>query len=155
MAIIVDIEENGQPLSLRLDLLQLETYTDATTEGWIKYDLNLFCGSETITKVSGTIHDNDLRFIEKAFTHVKKCHIEPLEPDFQIAIESTKYDEITITCMIKYSFSSTDKTYGDSAIGLRLVTTKKAARDFADQLKAERVHLTDDAAFTEYESKQL
>ena len=155
MAILVDIEENGQPLSLRLDLLQLETYTDATTEGWIKYDLNLFRGSDTIIKVSGTIHDNDLRFTEKAFTHVKKCRIEPLEPDFQIAIESTEYDEIMITCMINYSFSSTDKTYGDSAIGLRLVTTKKAARDFADQLKAERFHLTDDIAFTDYESKQL
>ena len=155
MVTLVDVEENGQPLSLRLDLLQLETYTDATTEGWIKYDLNLFRGSETIIKVSGTIHDNDLRWIERAFAHVKKHRIQPTEPDFELDIEPMDDNEIIVTCMINYSFSSTDKTYGDSAIGLRFVTTKKAARDFADQLKAERVHLTDDAAFTEYESKQL
>lgn len=155
MAILVDIEENNQPLSLEFNLLQLEMYTGGTTEGWMKYDLNLFRGSESIIKVSGTIHDNDLRWIERAFVHVKKHHIQPTEPDFELVIEPMNDSEIVVTCMINYGFSSTDKTYGDSAVGIRLTATKKAAKTFADTLKAERTHLTKDMSFTDYELKQL
>lgn len=83
----------------------------------------------------------------------KKDSFEPLEPDFQLEIEPLEDDEYTLTCMVNHG-ASIDGVYGASAI-VRLVVTRPAAEKFANELKTQRIALTKNMEFRDYEAKPL
>jgi hypothetical protein len=152
-----DIYDNEQPLSFELNLLSLETSQNQTSEGWINYELRLTGVKGTLIHRNGTIHDGDVRSLEKIFSNLEadSCDFEPLEPDFILALKYLENKEAWgFTCMVNYG-AAKHKYYGTTAIGFRLKVTKICAQAFASQLKDARIAITKGEDFTGFVTKSI
>ena len=140
-------EENTEakaPLSLTYNLTGIETYGGGSTEGWLHFEIKLLRGNETIIENEGTIHDIDARAIEDICLNVsrKRKQHQPLEPDFTISTEKFSEDEARLTCFVDVG-NSQNKIYSGSELGVSIPTTIYALKNFGENLKAERIALTD------------
>jgi hypothetical protein len=152
-----NIYDNEQPLSVALNLLNLEVFQNQTTDGWIHYELRLTDGKRSLVELVGTLHDSDVRMLEKMLNNLAddSCDFEPLEPDFTFALEYLEDEEDWgLTCMVNYG-AAKHKYYGTTAIGFRLKITKLNAQKFASQLKDARVAITKDEDFTGFVTKSI
>lgn len=144
----IDKKKGGHQLSLRLDLRSLESYQDGSTEGWISYGFKLMSAGEEVASCGGTIHDSDIRGLVSFFLESGGGAeiYEPLEPDFEIVAARKDEGGITITCFIDDQ-AAMSAAYGDSGVGVRFNVDDAGMKEFAHELEAERVKITDGKEF--------
>jgi hypothetical protein len=133
-------DDEREALALELSLLRLETYPDKKAfEGWIVYSLTLFEGTKKLVQREGTIHKDDVKFIEGLLGRPKNDPEEymPIEPDFTFNLQSIGEGDWKLTCMVNYG-EVKHKYYGESAIGLSLRISESDAQRFAEELHEQR-----------------
>jgi len=109
-----------------------------------------------VVATKGTIHDTDVRTLESTLRDLPKKlgRFEPMEPDFRLHIEHVNDDEYELTCLVDYQ-NTVSRIYGTSALGGSILITSSTAQRFAEELRAERITLTKDLDFKDFEAKPL
>lgn len=153
-----DDENTQYTLEAELVLRTLETTAEENmSEGWIHYTLDLRRNGKELIATRGTIHDYDVRAIEKLFENPTKKgdEYEPLEPDFTVAIiDHELHGEVQVTFVVNYGHANT-MIYDGSGIGIKIPLTKHESILFGAELKKERITLTKDIEFHDYEEKKI
>jgi hypothetical protein len=151
MASIVEFgTETMNPLSVDIRLLDQETYMHNDTEGWLEYRLELKAGSKAIATTNGTIHDTDVRAIERACITLSNSiqEYEPMEPDFYIVLIKPNDDEATFSCYADSGISSEQNgAYSGSNIGISISCVPQEIISFGTKLREERILITDNKAW--------